>query len=318
MSWVSSDTELVSSAWLSSAYAGHGILGYDIPSAGVSGGSPLLNDGVSSGEEYRWTLHTAPASGTLVIYENTSFDFYGAADGAYSFVYRLYESGVDSGLATVYLNVGPPIATVSATTADAALSSSASAGQNLAFSLTSFSDFYGSASSGVILASFLLPSDSAFAGDAFASPLFSFDLIASSGFAGGASLDMSSSVSFALDSFSMFSGNAEGDLTPTYGDVVRLYSRLATSVFAGDVGTEIIVDCGADVSTATVRNIIARKPAGTRVVWAAQLLTSNLIKYTVVDGDLDVVGNWKLQAYIEMPSGRWSGEVATLFVARPI
>jgi hypothetical protein len=25
-----------------------------------------------------------------------------------------------------------------------------------------------------------------------------------------------------------------------------------------------------------------------------------------------------MQAYIEMPSGRWSGEVATLFVARPI
>jgi len=318
MSWISSDTELVSSAWLSSAYAGHGILGYDIPLAGVSGGSPLLNDGVSAGEEYRWTLNTAPASGTLVIYENTSFDFYGAADGAYSFVYRLYESGVDSGLATVYLTVGSPVAAISTTTGNATLSSSSSTGQNLAFSLTSGSDFSGSASSGVVLASFLLSSDSGFAGGAFSSPVFSFDLTAVSGFSGGAALDMSSSASFALDSFAMFSGNAEGDLTPTYGDVVRLYSKLATSVFAGDVGTEIIVDCGADVSTATVRNIVVRKPAGTRVVWPAQLLTSNLIKYTVVDGDLDVVGNWKLQAYIEMPSGRWSGEVATLFVARPI
>lgn len=42
------------------------------------------------------------------------------------------------------------------------------------------------------------------------------------------------------------------------------------------------------------------------------------IKHVTILGDLDVVGNWKLQAYIEMPSGRWSGEVATLNVGRPI
>ena len=318
MSWLSDTTELVSSAWLSSAFPGHGILGYNIPSSGVSGGSPLLNDSIVSGEEYRWTLNTAPSSGTLVLYEDTSFDFYGAPDGTYSFVYRLYESGVDSGLATVYLGVGPAVVVISSTLADATMSGSASVSTGASFSLTASSDFVGSAYSGVVAAFFSAASGSDFVGDALVTPVVVFDLTAISAFSGSAGLDLTSTVSFDLGSFSTFVGSAEGDLTPVYGDVVRLYSRLATSVFAGDVGTEIMVDCGADITTATVRSIIVRKPSGVKVVWDAQTLTSTMIKYTVVDGDLDVVGRWKLQAYVEMPSGRWFGEVATLNVARPI
>jgi hypothetical protein len=318
MSWLSDTTELVSSAWLSSAYTGHGILGYNIPSSGVSGGSPLLNDSIVSGEEYRWTLNTAPSAGTLVLCEDTSFDFYGAPDGTYSFVYRLYESGVDSGLATVYLGVGPAVAFISSTLANATMSGSASVSTGATFSLASSSDFAGSAYSGVVAGFFAVSSLSDFVGDASVSPSVAFDLAALSAFSGSASLDLTSTASFGVGSFSLFLGSAEGDLTPVYGDIVRLYSRLATSVFMGDVGTEIIVDCGADITTATVRSIVVRKPSGVKVIWPAEMLTSTMIKYTVLEGDLDIPGKWKLQAYVEMPSGKWFGEVAALNVSRPI
>jgi len=81
VSWISDTVELDAGAWLSSAYAGLGIPGYAIPRAGVSGASPIANDSISDTEEYRWRGLSAPAAGTLVLYENTSFDFYGAPDG---------------------------------------------------------------------------------------------------------------------------------------------------------------------------------------------------------------------------------------------
>lgn len=126
MSWLSDTVELDAGAWLSSAYAGLGIPGYAIPSAGVSGASPVRNDSTSDTEEYRWRLVSGPTAGSLVLYEDTSFDFYGAADGDYAFTYRLYESGADAGTAIVALHVGPPTAAIAVTTAAALFSGSAS------------------------------------------------------------------------------------------------------------------------------------------------------------------------------------------------
>ncbi len=126
MSWLADTAELDAGSWLSSAYPGQGILGYDIPSVGVSGPSPVLNDSIIPGEEYRWRLVSPPAAGTLVMYEDTSFDFYGAPDGDYTFTYRLFETGVDVGTATVSLHVGPPTAALATTTAPATFSGSAS------------------------------------------------------------------------------------------------------------------------------------------------------------------------------------------------
>lgn len=125
MSWISDTVELDAGAWLSSAYAGLGIPGYAIPRAGVSGASPIANDSISDTEEYRWRGLSAPAAGTLVLYENTSFDFYGAPDGDYTFTYRLFESGADAGTATVNLHVGPPTCSLAVTTAAAVFAGSA-------------------------------------------------------------------------------------------------------------------------------------------------------------------------------------------------
>lgn len=90
------------------------------------------------------------------------------------------------------------------------------------------------------------------------------------------------------------------------------------AVFVGDVGTEIVLDCGVDVSSATVRNIVARKPGGAKVTWPAVADGTNSIKHVVVDGDLDAAGTWKLQAYVEMPGWRGYGDVAALTVNQPL
>lgn len=125
MSWLSSPDAILSSGWLSSAYAGHGILGSTIPTTGDNGGSPVLNDSVTPSSEYRWALETAPVSGSLSLFEDLTFEYSNTTDGFYSFVYRLWQDGVSQGTATVSLQIGPSLVVVSATTGGASGSVSA-------------------------------------------------------------------------------------------------------------------------------------------------------------------------------------------------
>lgn len=88
-----------------------------------------------------------------------------------------------------------------------------------------------------------------------------------------------------------------------------------TKVYTGDVGTEIVLDCGVDVSTATVRKILVKKPGGAAAEWPAVADGTNRIKYVTVAGDLDTTGTWYLQAYVEMPGWQGRGGTASLVVA---
>lgn len=135
MSWLSPASEVVT-GWLSSGYAGHGILGADIPSTGDNGGSPVLNDSISPSAEYRWTVETPPASGTLNLFEDCSFEYDNATAGTYNFVYRLYEDGVSQGTATVTLQIGAAETTITATTANAVGSLTSGAGTLCAITAT--------------------------------------------------------------------------------------------------------------------------------------------------------------------------------------
>ena len=118
MSWASNPDSALSGGWLTSAYPGLGILGSAIPATGDNGGSPVLNDGISAGKEYRWALVTPPASGTITLYEDLTFEFSGAANGIHSATYRLWEDGADQGTATITLQVGQSHTTISVTLAD--------------------------------------------------------------------------------------------------------------------------------------------------------------------------------------------------------
>lgn len=88
------------------------------------------------------------------------------------------------------------------------------------------------------------------------------------------------------------------------------------SIYVGDVGTEITLDCGSDIGTATVRKIRVMKPDYSSVEWVAQDAGASSIKYVTVDGDLIVDGTYYLQAYLEMPGWKGCGDPVAMTVKR--
>ncbi len=87
---------------------------------------------------------------------------------------------------------------------------------------------------------------------------------------------------------------------------------MATKVYVGDTGTVITLDCGQDISSATARAILVRKPDGTTTSWTATVSGTDSISYTTLAGTFDQDGVWKLQALVTLPSGVRKGETANL------
>ena len=85
-------------------------------------------------------------------------------------------------------------------------------------------------------------------------------------------------------------------------------------IYRNDIGTELILDCGVDVSTATVRKVRAKMPGGGIKEFVAAANTTNTIKYVLLDGAFNVAGVWSVQSYIEMPGWTGRGEWALVEV----
>ena len=87
-----------------------------------------------------------------------------------------------------------------------------------------------------------------------------------------------------------------------------------SKVYTGDTGTVIVLDCGQDVSTATVRSIAVRKPDRSTTTWSAVAEGNNRIKDTSLAGTVDQAGEYRVQALVTLPSGVWRGETVALNV----
>jgi len=86
-------------------------------------------------------------------------------------------------------------------------------------------------------------------------------------------------------------------------------------VFVGDVGTQLLLDCGQDVSASTVRKIRYLKPDGTSGYWDADLDDGLEKIYCYFQAeDIDLSGTWKFQSYLEMPTWTGHGQIAVLKV----
>lgn len=89
-------------------------------------------------------------------------------------------------------------------------------------------------------------------------------------------------------------------------------------LFVGDVGTEIILDCGVDITSASVVKILVRKPGVPGVSeWVGTIEGTTQVKYTTKAGDLNAAGLYLLQAHVTMPTWSGKGETATLQVFPP-
>ena len=89
-------------------------------------------------------------------------------------------------------------------------------------------------------------------------------------------------------------------------------------IHKGDIGTRFkckIVDQDkniVDLSGASVREILFKKPDTTTMAKVAALSgdgTDGYIEYISVADDLNVVGDWKIQAYVKTPEGEWSTDL---------
>jgi hypothetical protein len=75
--------------------------------------------------------------------------------------------------------------------------------------------------------------------------------------------------------------------------------------YIGEIGTDIILNCGTDISAATAVYIKYQKPDGTSGSWAGTKYNTNYVKYTLLANDIGVAGRWVFQAYIT--STLWTG-----------
>lgn len=111
MTWLSDSTELVPGGWLSSAYAGHGILGADVPTSGLHGASAIYNDLVDMPAdltvELRLYLELVPPGLTsFAMGEDGAITAEAPVAGTYVGTGRLYAAGVDRGTAAITLIFG--------------------------------------------------------------------------------------------------------------------------------------------------------------------------------------------------------------------
>lgn len=80
-----------------------------------------------------------------------------------------------------------------------------------------------------------------------------------------------------------------------------------------DIGTQILItikenNVAVDLSTATVKQFDFKKKDGTTMVKEADFYTDGsdgILEYITIAGDIDQVGKWSVQPYLELPN--WQG-----------
>lgn len=87
-------------------------------------------------------------------------------------------------------------------------------------------------------------------------------------------------------------------------------------IHLNDIGTNFeitILNDGVvvDISSATTKEIKFKKSNGSTFTQSVSFVTDGTdgkIKYLSVDGDLDLIGIWQIQARVVLSSGTWSSE----------
>jgi hypothetical protein len=96
-------------------------------------------------------------------------------------------------------------------------------------------------------------------------------------------------------------------------------------IHVGDIGTVFTVtildqdSAVVDISSATTKNMIFKKPDGTKVTKTGVFVsdgTDGKMKYTTVSGDIDAYGEWKLQGFIDLGSTEWYTDFTKFTVHR--
>lgn len=71
------------------------------------------------------------------------------------------------------------------------------------------------------------------------------------------------------------------------------------TLYQNEIGEAIQLNTYNNLDTATVVEIHVLKPSGTTVIWPGTVVNHAVIQYITVDGDLDELGDYSFQAYVE-------------------
>lgn len=125
MSWTCGSSEIIPGAWLTSAYPGFGITGAAMRATTGTGqdgpgiGYDQWDSSADDESEFSFRVASGPSTGTLVLYEDGSGQWSGAADGAQSATIQTYVNGVALGtpqaLALQVGNVTTPVGQINGT-----------------------------------------------------------------------------------------------------------------------------------------------------------------------------------------------------------
>lgn len=98
----------------------------------------------------------------------------------------------------------------------------------------------------------------------------------------------------------------------------------ANEVHVNDIGTQFqftVKEDGAVLNMATTppstKQVIFRKPDGSCLTKTASFLTDGsdgVITYTTVSGDIDAVGTWKAQAYLDFGASAFRTDIISFRV----
>lgn len=72
------------------------------------------------------------------------------------------------------------------------------------------------------------------------------------------------------------------------------------AIFNGQSLLTIELDTSYDISAATEAKILYQKPDGTTGEFVGVVSDTTKVSYTVDTGDIDQVGTWHMQAYVEI------------------
>ena len=84
--------------------------------------------------------------------------------------------------------------------------------------------------------------------------------------------------------------------------------------YVGDIGTKIYVDCIVSIASATNSKLLVRKPDKTTEEWDATVHNSHTLVHTATYGDFDQEGEYRVNAYVELSDGSWTGRVDKIHV----
>jgi len=90
---------------------------------------------------------------------------------------------------------------------------------------------------------------------------------------------------------------------------------MTEKLYVGDVGTEVVLECGRDLSLAENPAILVRRPDGTARTWPAETEGTRL-RYVTRQGDLTMPGMHCLQAAYSQGGFSGRGSTAELMVHR--